>query len=219
MSIEMYFMLFIIYSSLGWFMEVACKLIEKHKFINRGFLIGPYCPIYGWGCLLIIILLNKYLSDPIVLFVMSIVICSILEYMTSLVMEKFFKARWWDYSNRKFNINGRICLETMLPFGILGLIMMYFINPFIVDLLNIIPITILNVLAIIIFIIFLIDNIISFNIISNIKKVSNKYTDNTEEITKKVRDILSKKSLLNRRLINAFPNMEAKIRKIKEKLK
>ena len=128
------FLLFMTYSFIGWLMEVTCKLIETKKIINRGFLIGPYCPIYGWGCLLITMLLNKYVDDPLVLFVMAIIICSILEYVTSYLMEKLFKARWWDYSKRRFNINGRICLETMVPFGLLALFIMYFINPFFVSL-------------------------------------------------------------------------------------
>ena len=138
-KLSLLFLLFITYSFIGWCMEVGCKLVELKKFINRGFLIGPYCPIYGWGCILIIILLNKYTNDPLVLFIMAIVICSILEYFTSYFMEKLFKARWWDYSRRKFNINGRICLETMIPFGLLGCLIMYFVNPFFVSIYSKIP--------------------------------------------------------------------------------
>ena len=89
-------------------MEVIGKLIEKRKFVNRGFLIGPYCPIYGHGAILITILLQKYIDDPIALFIMGVVVCSILEYLTSYFMEKIFHARWWDYSRYKFNINDSI---------------------------------------------------------------------------------------------------------------
>ena len=111
-------------------MEVTLKYIELKRFINRGFLIGPYCPIYGCGAVLITLLLQKFVNDPITLFVYGIIICSILEYTTSFIMEKLFNARWWDYSTKKFNINGRICLETMIPFGLLGLAIVYIINPF-----------------------------------------------------------------------------------------
>ena len=104
-TVETYLLLFFIYSNAGWLMEVIGKLIEKKKFINRGFLIGPYCPIYGHGAILITILLEKYTNDPIALFIMGVVICSILEYLTSYFMEKIFHARWWDYSRYKFNIN------------------------------------------------------------------------------------------------------------------
>lgn len=203
------FLLFIMYSFLGWLMEVGLILVEKHKFVNRGFLIGPYCPIYGWGCLTMIILLTKYQSDPIVLFIMAILICSILEYATSYVMEKIFHARWWDYSNKKYNINGRICLETMIPFGILGCIVIYFINPIFTSFLLKIPTTILKIVSIVLFIIFLVDNILSMNIISKFKNTMNTVEkDSTEEITKKVKEAFRQKGLLYQRLMNAYPNIK-----------
>ena len=131
LTIAQYFLLFMIYSVAGWILEVTCKLIEYKRFINRGFLIGPYCPIYGWGAIFITILLHRYTDDWIALFFMSVITCGILEYLTSYVMEKLFHARWWDYSRRKYNINGRVCLETLIPFGILGLAVMYVTNPLI----------------------------------------------------------------------------------------
>lgn len=190
-------------------MEVGCKLVELKKFINRGFLIGPYCPIYGWGCILIIILLNKYTNDPLVLFIMAIVICSILEYFTSYFMEKLFKARWWDYSRRKFNINGRICLETMIPFGLLGCLIMYFVNPFFVSVYSKIPSNILIIISSVLFTIFLTDNIISYTIMFKMKIPKIKISkDSTEEITEYVRSILAKRSFLYKRLMKAYPNMK-----------
>lgn len=190
-------------------MEVGCKLVELKKFINRGFLIGPYCPIYGWGCILIISLLNKYTDDPLVLFVMAIVICSILEYFTSYFMEKLFKARWWDYSRRKFNINGRICLETMIPFGLLGCLIMYFVNPFFVSIYSKIPSNILIIISSVLFTIFLTDNIISYTIMFKMKIPKIKISkDSTEEITEYVRSILAKRSFLYKRLMKAYPNMK-----------
>lgn len=203
------FLLFMTYSFIGWLMEVTCKLIETKKIINRGFLIGPYCPIYGWGCLLITMLLNKYVDDPLVLFVMAIIICSILEYVTSYLMEKLFKARWWDYSKRRFNINGRICLETMVPFGLLALFIMYFINPFFVSLYIKLPFSVLIILSSILFVIFLVDNIVTFTIMFNMKISKIKIRkDNTDEITEYVRNILSKRSYLYKRLMKAYPNMK-----------
>lgn len=190
-------------------MEVGCKLVELKKIINRGFLIGPYCPIYGWGCILIILLLNKYTDDPLVLFIMAIVICSILEYFTSYFMEKLFKARWWDYSRRKFNINGRICLETMIPFGLLGCLIMYFVNPFFVSIYSKIPSNILIIISSVLFTIFLIDNIISYTIMFKMKIPKIKISkDSTEEITEYVRNILAKRSFLYKRLMKAYPNMK-----------
>lgn len=106
-------------------MEVICKLVEQKKFINCGFLIGPICPIYGYGVLGIVLLIGKNRMDLLSVFLKSILVCSILEYFTSYFMGKLFKARWWDYSRRKFNVNGRICLEMMIPFGILGCFVIY----------------------------------------------------------------------------------------------
>ena len=208
-KLSLLFLLFITYSFIGWCMEVGCKLVELKKFINRGFLIGPYCPIYGWGCILIIILLNKYTNDPLVLFIMAIVICSILEYFTSYFMEKLFKARWWDYSRRKFNINGRICLETMIPFGLLGCLIMYFVNPFFVSIYSKIPSNILIIISFVLFTIFLTDNIISYTIMFKMKIPKIKISkDSTEEITEYVRSILAKRSFLYKRLMKAYPNMK-----------
>lgn len=206
-----YFMLFIIYSFIGWSIEVVGKLIEKHKFINRGFLVGPICPIYGWGCIAIILLLSKYKSSPIVLFLMAIIICSILEYFTSYFMEKLFHVRWWDYTRRKYNINGRICAETMIPFGLLGCLVVYIVNPIFAGLLNKIPVNTLNIIAIIIFIIYVIDNVVSLSVMFGFKgTLKTVEKDGTEEITKKVREVLLKRNFLYKRLVNAFPNITSK---------
>lgn len=206
-----YFMLFIIYSFIGWSIEVVGKLIEKHKFINRGFLVGPICPIYGWGCIAIILLLSKYKSSPIVLFLMAIIICSILEYFTSYFMEKLFHVRWWDYTRRKYNINGRICAETMIPFGLLGCLVVYIVNPIFTGLLNKIPVNTLNILAIIIFTLYIIDNVVSLSVMFGFKgTLKTVERDGTEEITKKVREVLLKRNFLYKRLVNAFPNITSK---------
>ncbi len=219
-DIKIYFLLFIIYAVIGWCMEVICKLIQYKRFIDRGFLIGPYCPIYGVGALLITFFLNKYTQDPIVLFVMAVVVCGILEYLTSYFMEKIYHARWWDYSNKKFNINGRICLSNLIAFGILGMFIMYISNPFLIGQLEKLTTTWLNIAFWTILAIFVTDNILS-GIINNSIKTTTKQLgermDNTEEITRKVREILQKKSALHRRLINAYPKIQAVKIKIKEK--
>lgn len=217
-----YFLIFIIYSFLGWVMEVIGKLIEKHKFINRGFLVGPVCSIYGWGCILMYFLLNKYQDNLFVLFVLSIFVCSILEYFTSYFMEKIFKTRWWDYTRRKFNLNGRICLETMIPFGILGCLVIRVINPILFSLLNNLTKSYLEFFSIIILIIYIIDNIISTHIIFNFRNtITNFEKDATEEITKKVKEVFLHKGYLSRRLVKAFPTMITKkdrLLLLKEKL-
>lgn len=219
-DVKVYFLLFMIYSFVGWCIEVVGRLIEDKRFINRGFLIGPYCPIYGYGGILITLLLKKYTEDPLTLFIMAILVCGILEYATSYFMEKIFKARWWDYSKRKFNINGRVCLETIIPFGLLGLLIMYVTNPFLIGKLEMLSQTWLNVLFWTLLVIYVVDTIVSTVVISYIKKalkfVAEK-VDTTEELTKKIKEVLSKKSILHRRLADAYPKLQAVKTKIKEK--
>jgi uncharacterized membrane protein len=189
-------------------MEMIVTLAKDKEIVNRGFLIGPYCPIYGVCSIAMILLLSKT-NDPILLFILSIIICSVGEYLTSYLMEKIFKARWWDYSKIKFNINGRICLRNCLAFGILGFLVVKYINVSINNLyLNLSTIS-LNIIFYSLLIIFVSDLIISFNVINKVKKMSIKYVnlDNTKEITEKVRKILSKK-LLPRRLLSAYPNVK-----------
>lgn len=216
-TIEIYFLLFITYAFFGWLMEVICKLIQEKRFINRGFLIGPYCPIYGWGALAITILLKKYLDDPIALFFMSVIICSVIEYLTSYILEKKYHARWWDYSNKKYNINGRICLETLIPFGLLGMVISYFTNPVFFNWYSSLSDIGLHIISGLLLLIFITDNIISSRIVAAIKAEGIKATkDNTEEITQFVTQKLREKSMLHRRLVNAFPNMKGIHVKIKK---
>lgn len=221
MQLEHCFLLFIIYSFLGWVMEIINTLIIEKKFVNRGFLIGPYCPIYGVGALTITFLLDKYTEDPVALFVMAIVICCTLEYFTSYIMEKIFGTRWWDYSNRKFNINGRICLETAVLFGMLGLLLTYIINPIFTNILTVVPEFIITILFFIILLLFVLDFSVSFKIIANIDKIKLKVDkDSTEELTRIVKDSLLNASILNRRLVKAFPRFEiSHIKKHFEKIK
>ena len=208
---------FLLYSFFGWIMEsIYCFIVDK-KFVNRGFLIGPVCPIYGIGCIVIIAFLGKYKGDPIVLFCMAVIICSILEYFTSYIMEKIFKTRWWDYSQKKYNLNGRICLNNIIAFGVLGLILTYFIHPFVKDILLMINPVLLKVVTSILLILFLVDVSVSTKIIYRIKGVENKVlTDQTEEINAKVKEALQTMGIFTRRVVNAFPNFHVKDRVIKK---
>ena len=207
---EKIFLLFILYSVLGFIIEVTLNLITKKRFINRGFLIGPYCPIYGVGSLLIIFLLDKYRNDILVLFILITLICSILEYVTSYLMEKIFHIRWWDYSNHKYNINGRICLSTMIPFGLGGVILITYLNPFILSVINKVPSNLLISCVVILLIVFITDILLSFNIILGLKNITtNIKSDSTEKVTIQVKKKIKEanKALYNR-LIYAFPRLQ-----------
>ncbi|MCI7333003.1 MAG: putative ABC transporter permease [Mollicutes bacterium] len=217
-DLKVLFLLFIVYSITGWIIEVIATYPDTKCFVNRGFLIGPYCPIYG-NCAIAMIFLLHNVTNPILLFVLSILICSVGEYVTSYTMEKIFHARWWDYSKNKFNLNGRICLVNSLAFGVLGFLLIKFVNPFVVGLITKLSPTMINVLFYTILTLFIIDNVISFKVIFKIKNMSIKYVhlDNTKEITEKVKKILSD-NILAKRVFKAFPNIKFRFN-LKEKMK
>lgn len=217
-----YFLLFLIYSILGWLMESSYVYITTKKVVNRGFLLGPYCPIYGFGSIIIILYLSQYKDNILTVFIMSMVLCSILEYITSYLMEKIFKARWWDYSNKKFNLNGRICGYNALLFGIASIVVLYFINPIITSITKNINTTALYIISIIGLIIFVTDTIVSCNIIKKLKSTVNniELKDSTTEISRMVKETLKNgHKTFQHRLVKAFPhiNFEGLIKK--EKLK
>ena len=217
--IKILFILFMFYSLIGWIIEVFDQLYRQKKFINRGFLIGPYCPVHGVGALLMLLLLKRFSNNILLLFMISILICTILEYLTSFLLEKFFKARWWDYSDYKFNLNGRVCLQNSLFFGLAGVTIVKFANPMLMNLLISIEPNIINIIFFSLFIIFAIDLLVSFKVIFNFKMATDNLTkDSTEEISNKVKKVLSEKSILFRRLINAFPNLRRGVTKLKDNL-
>lgn len=208
-TISFWFILFMLYSFIGYIAEIInVSIIEKKVVLNRGFLIGPYLPIYGVGCMIMILFLGRYEDDLVALFVMGAFYCSVLEYFTSLIMEKIFKLRWWDYSDNKFNINGRICLKNALLFGMGGIGVVKVLHPFFSWLVYLPPSSVTICVAIILFIIFLADIVESCYITARLKINFTKYTrkDATEKIKKEVAIALRKNILLTSRLLKAFPN-------------
>ena len=213
------YILFWLYSFLGWLMETTLVSLQSKKFINRGFFMGPYCPIYGTGGVLLLVL-SPYKDSPFLVFILSIVICSIIEYLTSYILEMIYKVRWWDYSNRMFNLNGRVCLFNSICFGLLGMLMVSYLNPVFLNLITSLSDTILTIIALIILIITLIDMSITFSIMFDIRKtiinlkektitsIFKKNQDNTEEVSKRVKNILKEKSIIHKHLSNAFSDLK-----------
>ena len=111
MSIYYSILYFFVYGFLGWCTEVIFAAFKQHRFVNRGFLNGPYCPIYGCGVVIVVAVLTPLKENLFFLFVGSFLLTSILEYITGFVLEKVFHNKWWDYSNLPFNIKGYVCLK------------------------------------------------------------------------------------------------------------
>ncbi len=123
------FLWLMFYSFCGWVYEsTLCSLTGK-RLVNRGFLNGPICPIYGFGALLVIFTVGNSGNSPVSLFLSSAVLACTLEYFTSWAMEKLFHARWWDYSSMRFQLNGRVCLAGFLVFGTFGLVLVEWVHP------------------------------------------------------------------------------------------
>lgn len=123
------FLWFIIYSFIGWVYESTLCSITSRSLVNRGFLNGPVCPVYGFGALIVILALEDQAGHVLALFLSSMLLTAVLEYFTSWILEKFFHAKWWDYSKWRFNLNGRICLGGALVFGILSVLLIEFVHP------------------------------------------------------------------------------------------
>lgn len=124
------FLLFLVYSLLGWCGEmIYCSAGQRKLCEKRGFLNGPICPIYGHGALVVLLCLDGGCKNPLLTFLLGAILTSLVEYVTSYAMEKLFHMRWWDYSQYKFHINGRVCLLNSTLFGLASVFLCHFANP------------------------------------------------------------------------------------------
>ena len=156
------FLIFIIFSMVGWISEVLyVGIFFEHKFVNRGFLHGPLCPIYGFGGLSILLLPQALYSTWWPLFCASMLFGTIVEYLSSWILEKLFHTRWWDYSRYKFNIRGRVCLLNSVLFGVLGVVIIHFVQPFVMKFLSLFSDFVLNLSADIIAVALTVDLLIT----------------------------------------------------------
>jgi len=162
---------FIIFSFLGWVMETVRVSIRNKKYINRGFVTGPVCPIYGIGMIIIIIFLTDFKNNYIILIISGSILATILEYITSVLLELIFHAKWWDYSYRKYNINGRVSIDISCAWGILSFIMIEYIVPFIDIFIYNIPIKIGIYFIYLFFVLFFIDLLFTVYSLLSLQKI------------------------------------------------
>ncbi|MGB4406684.1 MAG: hypothetical protein WBI82_07490 [Sphaerochaeta sp.] len=147
MQFDQYFLYFLIYAVIGYICEVSyCTIFDRHL-TNRGFLHGPYLPIYGFGALLVVVPMMSFDANPILVFFIAVLLTSMLEYMTSFLLEKIFNTKLWDYSKNFGNIHGRVCLLNSTLFGLLGLIATYYLHPVLVRSVSYIPDGVLHPLS------------------------------------------------------------------------
>ena len=163
------FVLFFVYSFMGWVWESIYESVLNRKILNRGFLIGPYIPIYGFAGLIYYIIFQRFKSEvffsynTLYIFIGGMVIATIAEYITSYVLEKFLNARWWDYSDYPLNLNGRICLIASVFWGIVTVLVINLVNPKLTILLNSVDHDIKLVYASSMTTMFIIDLVVTIN--------------------------------------------------------
>lgn len=139
MSIYYSILYFFVYGFLGWCTEVIFAAFKQHRFVNRGFLNGPICPIYGVGVTLVIACLEVFQSNLLLLYISSVILVTVLEGVTGWAMDKLFHNKWWDYSKLPFNIGGYVCLLFSLIWGVACVFIVYFVHPLIHQVLSLIP--------------------------------------------------------------------------------
>lgn len=139
MSIYYSILYFFVYGFLGWCTEVIFAAFKQHRFVNRGFLNGPICPIYGVGVTLVIACLEAFQSNLLLLYISSVILVTVLEGVTGWAMDKLFHNKWWDYSKLPFNIGGYVCLLFSLIWGVACIFIVYFVHPLIHQVLSLIP--------------------------------------------------------------------------------
>ena len=205
-TIIYYLTFFIFYSFIGWILESVYKSIAQRKMINSGFLIGPICPIYGFGAIIMQVCLSFLKDNPILLFIAAFIILSIWEYIVGFLLEKIFKTKYWDYSHLKFNIKGRVCLKNSIYWGILGLVFICFINPFVEANINLIPFNIINYSIIMIYAWLIVDVIVSIQSMVGFEIAMNKINELSDVIKDKIEE--AKKSAYEN------TNIEAVIKKL-----
>lgn len=178
-----YILYFSLYSFLGWSIETIFSAVKHHRFINRGFLNGPFCPMYGFASVLLI-LAGKFIGGNYLLLYLSCFLgASIIEYATGFILETLFNAKWWDYSENKFNLKGRICLSFSLVWGLVGVFIIKILQPLIdIFILKVIPSNMSLILSIFLVVYFSVDLIFTLYNLSKLKGLFMQLEDIMSEI-------------------------------------
>lgn len=222
---EHYFFWFMFYSIAGWIYETLICSLEAKKFINRGFLNGPYCPIYGCGAVLDLLALG-WIENPFLLFLAGALLDCTLEYFTSCVMEDMFHARWWDYSDKKLNINGRVCLLGAVVFGLFSMLLVKYVHPALGGMTAHLSAPVMHLLTALLFVIFVSDCVVTVSGFTGFNEKLKELTGALEQTGERVANRIhnsaafetvtgvyehfSKRlSLQQRRMLYAFPRLKS----------
>ena len=212
--------LYFIYSFIGWCGEVGMAVIKKKKFINRGFVSSPFCPIYGTGAVVFAVFLPELKENPFFLFLGGAIWGSFIEFMTGALLEKIFHRKWWDYSKLRFNFDGYICLQYSLLWGALAVFLIYIANPLLLSVVRLVPhmagVIALWVLAVLLALDFLGTTLAILGMQKKMEAIS-QLTEGMQNVSRLLENAITRR--IQRRMERAFPDLKVKEleRKKKEK--
>lgn len=222
--------IFFIYAFLGWCTEVSYAALVTGKFVNRGFLNGPVCPVYGFGVVIVLTCLSPLEENLLLLFLGSVALTSALEWLTGFVLEKLFHQRWWDYSDQPFNLSGYICLRFSIAWGFACVFVVRLLHPTVLLLIHLIPRLVGIILLALLGAVMAVDlaatvaTIIKLNrrlaqideLAAKIKEASNEFGENladkvleAAEWRASMQELLERESFGHRRLLKAFPRLRS----------
>ena len=201
--------IFFVYSFIGWCGEAAMAAVRRHKFVNRGFVSGPLCPVYGAGAAAVAVFLPELHDRLFFLFLGGMIVTTFVEYLTGRLLELIFHRKWWDYSDEKFNLDGYVCLKNSAIWGLCSVLMICFFDPLLCRLIDLIPRLAGNILLWILGVLLVIDAVGSGVAVLGLKKKQSRITQITEELhktSKLLENALTTR--IQRRMVSAFPNIE-----------
>ena len=209
---------FIIYSFLGWVMESVLKTYIQKKPVNSGFLYGPFCPIYGFGAIIMLLFLDRFKNNIIILFFISFFVLSTWEYIVGWLLEKIFHTKYWDYSENKYNIHGRVCLLNSAFWGFLGVVFTKYLHPILKELIDKVPSQILIFLTSMTLLVIIVDTIISIVKVINIRKHLERLKELTNTLKEKIEEKDNLVSVSKENLQEIIDDLKYKQTKLKRKL-
>ena len=204
-----------IYSFGGWLLESISKTFWEKQWVNSGFLNGPICPIYGLGAVLMITVLTPLKENILLLFLAAFALLSVWEYLVGIFLEKVFKTKYWDYSHLKFNFQGRICLKNSLYWGILGVLFIRYIHPWVATHVEQISTYLLTYMNIILYSIFIVDIVFSVMAVIHMESAMDRVNELGENIKEKIEELKHMKDAMPKKSTTTTESVERVIRNLK----
>lgn len=201
--------LYMIYSFIGWCGEVAVAAVKRHRFVNRGAVSGPFCPIYDLGAAVVAVFLPELKGNPFFLFLGGMVVNTFVEYVTGRIMEMSLHKKWWDYSDQKFNLGGYVCLKMSILWGLCTILMIYVLNPVFTGLVGLLPKIWGEIILWVILGLLIVDFIGTVIAVWGLKKKNGRIDQIREGLgrtSKLLENTMTRR--LQARMIKAYPNLE-----------